>query len=27
VKWLRPIPAEEIETNSALTQSSQNPGY
>ena len=27
IKWYRPIPAAEIETNSALTVDDQNPGY
>ena len=27
IKWLRPIPAKEIETNTALTSADQNPGY
>ena len=27
VKWYRPIPAAEIETNTAITQADQNPGY
>ena len=27
VKWLRPIPAAEIETNIAITNADQNPGY
>lgn len=27
VKWLRPIPAAEIETNTAISDTDQNPGY
>ena len=27
IKWLRPIPAAEIETNTAISQQDQNPGY
>ena len=27
VKWYRPIPASEIETNTAITNENQNPGY
>ena len=27
VKWLRPIPAAEIETNTAISVADQNPGY
>ena len=27
VKWLRPIPAAEIETNTGITKEDQNPGY
>ena len=27
VKWYRPIPASEIETNTAMTNENQNPGY
>ena len=27
IKWLRPIPAAEIETNTAIAQQDQNPGY
>lgn len=27
IKWLRPIPAKEIETNTALSTADQNPGY
>ena len=27
IKWLRPIPAAEIETNTAITVADQNPGY
>lgn len=27
LKWLRPIPAAEIETNTGITEADQNPGY
>ncbi|MGN0220759.1 MAG: RagB/SusD family nutrient uptake outer membrane protein, partial [Prevotella sp.] len=27
VKWYRPIPAAEIETNTAISSADQNPGY
>lgn len=27
LKWLRPIPAAEIETNTAISQEDQDPGY
>lgn len=27
IKWLRPIPAAEIETNTGISQADQNPGY
>lgn len=27
IKWYRPIPAAEIETNTAISQDDQNPGY
>jgi hypothetical protein len=27
VKWYRPIPADEISSNTALTTADQNPGY
>ncbi len=27
IKWLRPIPAAEIETNTGISQTDQNPGY
>lgn len=27
IKWYRPIPAEEINSNTALTEADQNPGY
>lgn len=27
IRWLRPIPAAEIETNTAITEADQNPGY
>ena len=27
VKWYRPIPAEEISSNSGMTTEDQNPGY
>jgi hypothetical protein len=27
VKWYRPIPADEISSNTAITTANQNPGY